>query len=81
MDITQAIEALGGRFAVTAITGVTRTAVAHWRAEGVFPPRHLIALRRAAAAKGIAIPDHLFRVPSAAPGDPHRAQADLTPPS
>lgn len=59
--VDNAIDALGGNTAVGRMLDVVPSAVSNWRRLGYFPPRLSIELRRHAGARGVVIPDALFR--------------------
>ncbi|MCU4119338.1 carph-isopro domain-containing protein [Variovorax sp. N23] len=60
MDAIKLIEALGGTFAVAALTGVKAPSVSGWKDSGRIPDDKLIRLAPVAEARGIVTRKDLF---------------------
>lgn len=72
MTANELIDALGGNAEVAKIAGVKGPAVSNWRRYGYLPPRLYMRVASAARAKGVEVPEHLFREMS----DAERAPAE-----
>ena len=59
--VSTAIDALGGTGATARLFEVLPSTVSNWKKTGYFPPRLAIPLGRVASARGLTIPDALFR--------------------
>lgn len=61
VTVSDLVEVLGGTVKVAAMLGVSPPQVSNMRADGYIPPKHFFALHDVCNARGVELPQHLFR--------------------